>query len=174
MNRSEKTIEVDALKKRFSTAQIAILASYKGLSVASVTDLRRQLRAKSTGFKVLKNRLAKIAVKGTPFESLAEHFSSTTAIATSDMDLTGPAKVLTDFAKDNDKLEIKLGLLNGKIINLQEIKALANMPSKEELIAKMLGSLNAPATNLVSVLSQIPRQLVQVLAAIKDQKGTNA
>lgn len=174
MNREQKAAEVESLKNRFNKAQIAILVNNKGLNVSDVTDLRRKLREKSSNFKVVKNRLAKIALKGTPFEALTDYFKDTTAVATSEIDLAGPAKVLTDFVKNNEKLELKIGFLDGKVINIKDIQALANMPSKEELIAKMLGSLNAPATNLVNVLIQIPRQLVQVLAAVKDQKEKNA
>lgn len=174
MNREQKATEIESLKGRFAKAQITILANNKGLSVASVTDLRSKLRAKNASLKVVKNRLARIAVKGTPSELLSDYFKDTTAVATSETDLTSIAKVLTDFAKDNEKLELKAGFLSGKVISLKDIKALADMPSREELIAKMLGSLNAPAQNLVNVLIQIPRQLVQVLAAVKDHKVKNA
>lgn len=174
MNRQEKVAEIESLKTRFSQSQLTIVTSYKGLNVASVTELRRKLCEKTGSFKVIKNRLAKIAAKGTSVEVLSPHFKDTAAVVTTGKEITAAAKVLTDFAKENDKLEIKLGLLDGKIINLKDIKALADMPSKEELIARMLGSFKAPATNLVNVLIQIPRQLVQVLAAVKDQKEKNA
>jgi len=153
---------------------ITILADYKGLSVESLTDLRGKLRERDSSFKVVKNRLAKIAVKDLPIEELSEHFIGTTAVAVSESDPAGPAKILTDFAKDHEQLKIKAGFLRGKSIDMNSIKELANLPSRDELIAKMLGSLQAPATNLVSVLSQVPRQLVTVLSAIKDQKETNA
>jgi large subunit ribosomal protein L10 len=174
MNRQEKVEEIESLKTRFSQSQLTIVAGYKGLNVASVTELRRKLHEKTGSFKVIKNRLAKIAAKGTSVEVLSPHFKDAAAVVTTGKDMTAAAKVLTDFAKGNDKLEIKIGLLDGKVINLKDIKALADMPSKEELIAKMLGSFKAPATNLVNVLIQIPRQLVQVLAAVKDQKEKNA
>lgn len=170
MNRAEKTAEIENLKSQLANSQLTILTDYKGLSVASVTDLRRKLRAKSSVFKVVKNRLARIAVKDTTHAVVADHFKGTTAVATSISDLTGPAKVITDFLKDNEILKFKTAVLNGKVLDFNQIKALASLPSKEELVAKMLGSLNAPATNLVSVLSQIPRQLVTVLSAIRDQK----
>ncbi|MBF0103687.1 MAG: 50S ribosomal protein L10 [Deltaproteobacteria bacterium] len=170
MNRTEKAAEIDRLKERFSGAMLAILTDYKGLSVAKLTDLRRKLRANQATYKVVKNRLAKIAVKDTPLGELGSHFVGTTAIALSKTNPTGPAKVLIDYAKTEELLKIKAGYLDGKIIGINEISSLANLPSKEELIAKLLGSLNAPATNLVSVLSQIPRQLVTVLSAIRDQK----
>lgn len=170
MNRAEKTTEIENLKSQLKNSQLTILTDYKGLSVASVTDLRRKLRAKSSAFKVVKNRLARIAVKDTPISVVADFFKGTTAVATSTSDLTGPAKVITDFLKDNEIFKFKTAVLNGKVLDFNQIKALASLPSKEELVAKMLGSLNAPATNLVSVLSQIPRQLVTVLGAVRDQK----
>lgn len=174
MNRTQKAAEVESLKSQFSSAIVTILADYKGLSVESITDLRGKLRERDASFKVVKNRLAKIAIKDSPIEELNEFFVGTTAIAVSETDPAGPAKVLIDFAKDNEELKIKAGFLDGKSLDSSAIKALAELPSKDELIAKMLGSLQAPATNLVSVLSQIPRQLVTVLSAIKDQKETNA
>lgn len=174
MNREQKAAEVEGLKQRFSHAQAVFLANYKGLTVANVTDLRSKLRAKSAGMKVLKNRLARIAVKGTPHEILSASFKETVALITATGDPTSAAKVLKGFAKDNEKLEIKSGYLDGKIISVQEVNALADMPSREQLIAKMLGSLNAPATNLVSVLIQIPRQWARVLAAVRDQKAKEA
>lgn len=170
MNRQEKSAEIDGLKERFAQSQLTIIALNKGLTVAAVTDLRRKLREKSGSLKVVKNRLAKIAIKGTLAEPLTEYFKSTATIVTSGKDLTGPAKVLAEFSKGNEKIEIKVGLLGGKVISEKDVKALADMPSKEELIAKMLGSFKAPATNLVSVLVQIPRQWVQVLSAVRDQK----
>lgn len=174
MNRSEKAQEVENLKKQFSNSVVTILANYNGLSVSALTELRGKLREKSSSLKVVKNRLAKIALKDTSAEGLASHFVGTTAVVTSENDPAGPAKVLIDFAKDNEKLQIKHGFLDGKQLDFNAIKALASLPSKEELIAKMLGSMQAPATNLVSVLVQIPRQLVNVLSAVKDQKQSNA
>lgn len=174
MNRSEKAAEIESLRERFASARLTILADYKGLSVASLTELRSQLRESSSTLKVIKNRLAKIAVEGSTAESLKDHFVGTTAVCTSTDDPVGPAKVLVEFAKKNEQLKIKLGLLKEKPLDLSEIKALAELPSKEELLAKLVGSMNAPATNLANVLSQIPRQLVNVLSAIKDQKEQNA
>lgn len=172
MNRTEKAAEIESLKSRFQSSLFTILADYKGLSVASITDLRRRLRKGDATLKVVKNRLAKIAAKDTPVEALSAHFVGTTAVAMSMADPTVTAKALTGFAKENEKLVIKAALFEGKPLTIKEITALASLPSREELIAKMLGSMQAPARNLVSVLAQIPRQLVTVLSAIKDQKTT--
>ncbi len=173
MNRTEKAAEIESLKSRFSKSLFTILADYKGLSVASMTDLRRRLRKGNTSLKVVKNRLAKIAVQGTPSEVLSAHFVGTTALATSAAEPAETAKALTSFAKENERFKIKIALLDGQTLTLKELNALANLPSRDVLLAKMLGSLNAPATNLVSVLIEIPRQLVTVLTAIKDQKTNN-
>lgn len=170
MNRAQKTQEIESLKNRFANSQLTILAGYKGLTVAQMTELRNKLRASQSAFKVVKNRLAKIAVEGSNHADLKDHFKDTVAVATSEADPTAPAKILVEFAKQNEKLEIKAALLDGKILTNAEVKALADMPSKEELIAKLMGSMQAPAQNLVGVLSQIPRQVVQVLSAVKAQK----
>lgn len=174
MNRSEKAAEIENLRERFASARLTILADYKGLSVASLTELRGKLRESDSTLKVVKNRLAKIAVEGSDAESLKDQFVGTTAVCTSIEDPVGPAKVLVEFAKANEKLIIKTGMLKDKPLDLNDIKALADLPSKEELLAKLVGSMNAPATNWVNVLSQIPRQLVNVLSAIKDQKEQTA
>lgn len=170
MNRVQKAAEIDGLKNRFINSQLTILAEYKGLSVSALTDLRRKLRGKQSALKVVKNRLAKIAVKDTAAQPLTEHFVGTVAVATTTADPAGPAKILTEFAKDNELLKIRVGILNGKTLDIKGLKALASLPSKEELIAKLMGSMQAPARNLVTVLSQVPRKLVNVLSAIKDQK----
>lgn len=174
MNRTQKAQEIESLKERFAKSQLTILTEYKGLTVSEMTELRGKLRETSSTLKVVKNRLAKIAIKGTDHEPLTDSFKDTVAVATAGEDPTGPAKVLVDFAKANEKLSIKAALLDGKVISENEVKALASMPSKEELIAKLMGSMQAPAQNLVGVLSQIPRQVVQVLSAVKAHKEENA
>lgn len=175
MNRAEKNIEIEGLKQRFVAAQLTILADFKGLSVAEITDLRRRLREKNSTIKVVKNRLAKIALKDTPLAGvLSEHFVGTTSVTTTEMDPTGPAQVIAKFVKDNEKFKIKIGFFSGKALDEKGIMALASLPSREELIAKMMGSLLAPATNLVSVLVQVPRLLVTVLGAIKEKKASQA
>lgn len=170
MNREEKVAEVEELKSRFAKSQLTVLTDYKGLDVAAITDLRHKLSKKQSRFKVVKNRLAKIAIQDTPLDSLKDYFVGTTAVSTTEFEVTDLAKIMSDFAKDNEKLKIKVGLLDGNIINDKEIETLANMPSRDQLIAKLMGSMQAPATNLVSVLVQIPRQLVTVLAAIQKQR----
>jgi large subunit ribosomal protein L10 len=170
MNKAEKIKEVESLKGKIEEASIVILLSYKGLAANDFNDLRKKLKEKDSEVKVIKNRLAKLAVKGTENETLTDYFQGTTAMAVSKSDPTAPAKVLSDFAKQNDKIEITGGAISGQVVSLEEIKELASMPSREELLAKLLGSMQAPMSNLVSVLSQIPRQVVTVLSAVRDQK----
>lgn len=152
-------------------AELAVLTDYKGLTVEQFNGLRDRLREKDARIKVIKNRLAKIAVKDTPYEqAISELLSGTTAIATTEGDPSGPAKVLVDFEKEVEVFKFKGAAMAGQAISQNEIEALASMPSREELIAKLMGSMMAPARNWVSVLAQIPRQLVNVLAAVRDQK----
>lgn len=172
MNRTQKAAEVESLKSKFVNSQLTLVTEYQGLDVASVTELRKALSKDEATLKVVKNRLAKIALKDTPCEELSQYFVGATAITVTEGDPVAPAKTLSDFAKTHEELKVKVGFLDGKLLTPEEVKMLATMPSKEELLAKLLGSMQAPATNLVSVLSQIPRQLVQVLSAVKDQKGS--
>ena len=170
MNKAEKKIEVEKMREHLSKAQVAILTDYKGLKVSQMTELRKKLRAQGSEMHVLKNRLAKLAVKDTPIEILVSHFTGTTALTSSDQDPVSPAKILVNFEKDNALLKFKAAALNGKTLSKEQVVALAKLPSREELLAKLLGSMMAPARNLVTVLVQIPRQLVNVLAAVRDKK----
>ncbi len=170
MNRDQKAVEIEKLKGKFSKAQIMIVTDYKGLTVEKFNLLRRKLVEKNSHIKVIKNRLAKIAVKDTPMDALAVHFKGTTAVATSDTDPVGPAKAYTDFVKENEQVQFKAAFMGGKVLSAAQVEALAKLPSREELVAKLMGSMQAPARNLVSVMAQIPRQVVNVLAAIRDQK----
>jgi large subunit ribosomal protein L10 len=174
MNRTEKAQEIDRLREMITNSQITIVADYKGMTVEAVSDLRRKLYGRASRFKVVKNRLAKIALKGLPAEVLNAHLKGTAAIAISKDDAPGASKVLSEFAKTNDKLIVKVGFMDGKLLNATEIQTLANLPSKEELISKLMSSMQAPMSNLVSVLAQIPRQVVNVLAAYRDQKEKTA
>lgn len=170
MNKQEKGLEIESLKKRLVNAQFLILAEYKGIKVESFNQLRRKLHEKNSLIKVVKNRLAKLALKGTPMDILESYFKGTTAVASTESDPTGPAKVIADFLKDNEQIKFKAAYMNGELLSQAQVTKLAKLPSREELIAKMLGSMMAPARNWVSVLAQIPRQWVNVLAAVRDQK----
>lgn len=174
MKRNEKVTEVENLKSRFQKTQVAILADYRGLSVSDLTDLRGRLRKSESSFKVVKNRLAKIAIKDTDYQVLDEHFKGTVSLTTSATDPVGPAKVLTEFAKENEKLKILIGAMDGKALSAKEVAQLASMPSREELLAKLVGSMQAPIQNMANVLAQTIRQVLNVLNAVKEQKEKTA
>ena len=170
MNKQSKEQVVAEFAEKLKVAKAAFLADYRGLNVDQTNALRRKLKEAGVEYRVVKNTLLRLAAKGTDTACLEEHLSGPTAIALAIDDPVAPAKALVEFAKQNAVFELKAGMLNGKLIGPGDIKALAELPSREELIAKMLGSMSAPATNFVGVLAAIPRSLVQVLAAIKDQK----
>jgi large subunit ribosomal protein L10 len=158
------------LHERFAKSAIIVLTDYKGLDVASINDLRRKLRESNVEYQVVKNSLLARASEDTEVASIKDHFKGPSAVAISYDDPVAPAKVLTQFAKDNKKLEIKVGVLNGKVLDVQAIKALASLPSREVLLAQFLATLNAVPGSFVRTLAEIPRSLVNVLTAIKDQK----
>lgn len=170
MNREEKTKEMQHLSERVKKAQVMLFADYRGLKVAEVTELRSKLREGESAFKVVKNRLFKRVLKEQGLEQLEKYFTGPTAMATSDVDPVSPAKTLVDFAKGHEHLEVKGGYLEGKDLSPADIMALAKMPSREELLSRMLGSMNAPATNMAGVLAAVPRKLLYALNAIKDTK----
>ncbi len=172
----KKQAVVAEIKNWLTTAQAVVLTSYRGLNVATDTEMRRELRAAGVTYKVVKNTMLRIAAKEAGIEGLDSHLEGTTAIAFSAEDAVAPAKVLCNFMKKN-KLEdqgiltIKVGILDGKVIDAKEVKALANLPSREELIAKLLGSMNAPIANTVGVLSGIIRNFVGVVEAYREKKA---
>jgi large subunit ribosomal protein L10 len=158
------------LHERFARSAIIVVTDYKGLDVASINDLRRKLREANIEYQVVKNTLLVRAAEDTEVALIKDHFKGPSAVAISYDDPVAPAKVLTQFAKDNKKLEIKVGVLNGKVLDVEAIKALATLPSREVMLAQFLSVLNAVPTSFVRVLAEIPRSLLNVLSAIKDQK----
>jgi len=161
---------VEEFAAKLATAKAAFLADYRGLTVDEVNELRNKLRETGVEYRVVKNTLLRLAAKDTAFDCWDEYLSGPTAIAIAQDDPVAPAKVLSEYAKDSKVFELKTCVLEGKILSADEIKALAELPSREVLLAKMLGSINAPVSNFVGVLAAVPRSLVQVLGAIKDQK----
>ncbi len=171
VTRADKQAELEMLEGVFKGADAAILINYKGINVPQVTDLRRELRKASSSYKVVKNTLAKRALKGTTYEALSVHFEGTTAVAYTDTDPVALAKTLTAFMKTVPALQIKAAVVQGQPIKPAEVTDLANMPGKPELYAKLLFLLNAPATNLVRVLSAVPRDFVSVLAQAEKKRA---
>lgn len=171
MNRDNKEQLVAELAEKLASAKATFLADYRGLNVEQLNKLRSELRAAGVEYRVVKNTLLRLAAQGTGAAALDPFLEGPTAIAIAGQDPVAPAKILSEFAKTNAKFELKGGALEGKTLSVEDVKALAELPSREQLLAMMLGSLNAPATNFVGVLAAIPRSLVQVLAAIQDQKA---
>jgi large subunit ribosomal protein L10 len=166
----EKQKIAEDLRERFSKSVIMVLTDYKGLDVAAMNDLRRKLREEGVEFQVVKNTLLVRAAEDTDAAMMKDYFKGPSAVALSYDDPVAPAKVLTQFAKDNKKLEIRAGLLNGKVLDAGAIKALAGLPSREVLLGQMLSVLNGVPTSFVRILAEIPRSVLNVLTAIKDQK----
>ncbi len=166
-----KSEKIDAMKAKFEKAQVAVVTEYKGYTVEEITNLRRNLQKEGGDYTVTKNTLAKIAIKGTEFEALADLCKGPVAIAFGFEDQVSPAKVVSKFIKDSKKGEILGAVLEGKLLSVEETKALANLPSKEELYAKMLGSINSPASGIVGSINAVMASLTRAIAAVRDQKA---
>lgn len=154
-----KKAVVAALTERLKNAQAGVIADYRGLTVAQDTELRTKLREAGVEYTIVKNTLTRFAANEVGLEGLDPVLHGPTALATSADDVVAPAKVLVEFAKNNEQLEIKAGFVDGKVIDVNEVKVYASIPSKEVLIAKMLGSLQAPIGNLVRTLDAIAKQM---------------
>ena len=146
------------------------MVDYKGLTVSQVTELRAKLREVGAQMAVVKNTLMRLAAKGTGSEVLIDLFKGPNAIILSKDDPVAPAKVISEFLKTNEKVQLKGGALGGKFLSPEDVTQLAKMPSKEELLAKLVYTLNAVPTNFVNVLAGVPRSFLNVLNAVKDQK----
>lgn len=152
-------------------AKALVFAGYRGLRVSEMTDLRARLRKGQSTIKVVKNRLMKRALRERGLEQLEEFFRDPTALAMSDGDPVSPSKILAEFAKSHDRLQIKGGFMDGRVLSAKEVDAIAKMPSREVLLSRALGSMQAPATNIVGVLAAVPRTLLYALNAIRETKS---
>ena len=171
MNKENKQQVVTELRDKLKRAKAVFLADFRGMNVGKATDLRNELRKASVEYRVVKNTLLDLASRETDKESLSPHYIGPTAIAFSYDDPVSAAKVLSKFAKEQQAtFKLKAGVLSGKVISVADILALADLPSREVLLAKLLGTMQAPTTNFVCVLAAVPASFVRVLSAIKTQK----
>lgn len=173
--REQKQQSLDALAQQFQAATAGMLVGFKNMTVAKDQELRRRLREAGASYSVVKNTLARKAAAGTPFEQAAEHFKGVTALATGTGDPVALSKAVSKFAKENpDVFSFKVGVVEGKVVALRDIEAIASLPSKEELISKIMFLINCQAQRLVTVISAVPRNLAIVVKQIGDQKGEAA
>ena len=173
LNLEQKQAVVAEVTEVLSGAQAAIVAEYRGLTVAQMTALRGNARKAGVYVRVVKNTLVRRAVEGSQFACLKDHLSGPLAFAASN-DPVAVAKVLMDFAKDNDKFKIMAGSMSGALMSKDQMKALASLPSREVLLATLLATMQAPVTKFVQTLNEIPGKFVRTLAAVRDQKQSAA
>ena len=170
MNRTEKAAMLQTLEQDMAKSKNAILFGFAGLKVPEVTELRRQVRGTDSKYLVVKNTIALRATKGTPLETVAKHFVGDTAIAYNEKNAVGLAKVLTTFAKANPKLVFKGALIDGQPVAANQIQAIADLPSREELVSKLLFVMQSPLRRLATVLNGPVRNLALVMHQIAEQK----
>jgi large subunit ribosomal protein L10 len=168
--REDKQKEIDLLSQAFKNHRNVFLASCQGLTVVQDTDLRRSIRATGSQYQVVKNTLAQKAAKDTPVEALMNNFKGSSAIAYNDKDPVSLAKALATYAKTNPLLVFKAGIVEGRAVSLKDLDHIANLPSKEELISKLMFLINAPAQRLATAMSAVSRNLAVVLNQASEQK----
>ena len=166
----QKQAMVSEVSGQLKGAQAVIVAEYRGLNVESVTQLRTRARKSGLYLRVLKNTLARRAVQGTPFEKLTDQMYGPLVYGIAQDPVAG-AKVMSEFAKDNEQFVIRAGAMPGSLMSAKDVKALALLPSREELLAKLAGTLQAPVAKLVRTMNEVPARFARTLAAIRDQKS---
>jgi len=171
---AEKIKKVEELNGVFLKAKSAVLANYQGIEAPELTQLRSHMRSRAIDFRVVKNTLAREAAKNTPFELLDKEFSGPVSLVISFDDVVAPAKALAEYARSgaSKSPEVLCGVVEGKKVSPEQVKALADLPSKEVLISQLLATMNGPTTNFVGTLSAMLRKLVGTLEAIKDKKAS--
>lgn len=169
LNLTEKKAKVAEVSEQVASAQVVVLAEYRGLTVTEITSLRAEARKSGVYLRVLKNTLVRRAVAGTPFSGLASDMIGPLMFGIS-ADPVAAAKVMNDFAKTNDKFVIKAGAMPDAVLDTAGVKALASMPSRDELLSKLLGTMQAPVAKFVQTLNEVPTKFVRGLAAVRDQK----
>jgi len=171
--RAQKQKDLEALTEQFKSANAAMLVSFQKMTVPKDQELRRQLREAGVSYSVVKNTLARKAAVGTPIEPMTEEFKGVTAVALSTTDPVGLSKAIAKFTKANpDIFSFKVGLVEGKVVALADVEAIANLPSREELISKVMFLVNCQAQRLVTVLHAVPRNLAVVVNQVCAQKET--
>jgi large subunit ribosomal protein L10 len=171
-SKAQKQKDLDALAEQFKNANAAMLVSFKNMTVAKDQELRRQLREAGVIYSVVKNTLARKASAGTPLEPMADQFKGVTAVALSTSDPVGLSKAISKFTKANpDIFSFKVGLVEGKVVELSQVESIASLPSREELLSKVLFLLNSQAQRLVTVISAVPRNLAVVVQQVSEGKA---
>jgi large subunit ribosomal protein L10 len=170
--REQKQKDLEALAGQFQTASTGMLVGFKKLTVAKDQELRRQLREAGATYSVVKNTLARKAAEGTPFAAADEHFKGVTALALAEGDPVQLSKAISKFVKDNpDVFSFKAGVVQGRVVALKDVEALATLPPKEVMISKIMFLINAQAQRLATVISAVPRNLAIVVKQVSEQKG---
>jgi large subunit ribosomal protein L10 len=169
--RPDKVATVDEVKSKVAGTSTAVVTEYRGMTVAQISNLRRQLRALGADYKVFKNTLVRRAITGTQVEPMSEFLVGPTAIAFVDGDVSAVAKALRDFARDTPKLIIKGGVTDGKLLSKGDLSALADLPSRDVLLARMAGLLASPLRTMAGLLKAVPQNLAYGLSALIDSKG---
>ncbi len=173
--KAQKQQDLEALAEQFKNANAAMLVGFQGMTVQKDQELRNQLREAGVSYEVVKNTLARKAAEGTVLEQAADQFKGVTAVALSQQDPVSLSKAIAKFTKANpDIFKFKVGIVEGKVVALRDVEAIASLPSKEELLGKILFLLNAQAQRLATVLSAMPRNLAIVVKQVSDQKGEAA